>query len=68
MRNVKASQLTSRWLNLSRNVAQWEVRKDKLRPREFAMFEAAKLELDKVEAQLEAMEKANAEADAPEEE
>ena len=32
------------------------------------MFEEAKRELDKVEAKLEAMEKANAEADAPEEE
>ncbi len=50
MRAVKASQLTSRWLNLTRNVAQWEVRKDKLRPREAKMFEDAKLELDKVEA------------------
>ena len=59
MQAVKASQLRGHWIRLSRAVATWEVRKDKLRPYEAKMFEAAKLELDKVEAKLEAMEKAN---------
>ena len=64
MRGAKASQLRGHWIRLQRAVTNWANRRDELRAHEARMFEEAKKELDRVEAQLDAMNKANVEAEA----